>query len=183
MIENRDTVLTELESPQTGSAEAHWGARDLSTEPVDVRGRRILLVDDDKPLRDIVRLMLELEGHNVTEAVDGAEALRLFTMGVFDVVITDFEMPRMKGNELAAAIKLTAPSLPILMITASERAMRESANSVDALMHKPFTVTELHGALKKVLSARPAPAQRETVPNMERPSANFAPEPQAVLHL
>jgi CheY-like chemotaxis protein len=89
----------------------------------------------------------------------------------------------MKGNELAAAIKLAAPTLPILMITASERARREPANPVDALMNKPFIVTELHSALRKVLSMRPAPAQREAVPNVESPSANFVQEPQAVPHL
>ena len=181
MIENRIPISATLEPADR--AAAPWVRRDSSAEPIDVRGLRILLVDDEEPLRACVRLMLEFDGHHVTEATNGAEALRLFNSGVFDLVITDFEMPRMKGNELALAIKVSSPSLPILMITASERARREPENPVDALMNKPFTVTELHAALEKLLSTRSASAQSATVPSLGTPSASLVPEPQAVPHL
>lgn len=181
MIENRIPISATLEP--ANRAAAPWLGRELSAEPIDVRGRRILLVDDEEPLRACVRLMLELDGHHVTEATNGAEALDLFNMGVFDLVITDFEMPRMKGNELALAIKILAPALPILMITACERARREPENPVDALMNKPFTVIELHDALEKLLSSRPASAPAATVPCLETPIASLAPEPQPVPHL
>ena len=140
-------------------------------------------MDDEEPLRACLRIILELEGHQVTEASNGAEAMRLFTIGVFDLVITDFEMPAMKGNELAVSIKLLAPSLPILMITASARARRDAENPVDALVNKPFTVSELHCALGKLLSARPEPAQPSAVPILENPSVSFASEQQIVASL
>ncbi len=127
---------------------------ELSAEAV-VHGKRILLVDDDEPLRGFLRMMLEQDGHQVTEAGNGAEALNLFTVGEFDLVITDLEMPVMKGNELAGSIKALAPSLPILMITASESARPDTENPVDALLNKPFAVTELHCALGRLLRARP----------------------------
>jgi len=167
MIENRRPVLTGLEPPQTDDAEAPW---------VDVRGKRILLVEDEEPLRACVRMMLQLEGHQVTEASNGAEALNLFTMGHFDLVITDLEMPMMKGNRLALDIKQLAPSLPILMITGSAKARRDANNPVDALLNKPFTVTELNCALGKLLSPRPEPDQPSLVPTLVSPSVTFAPE-------
>src|SRR5436305_8650713 len=119
MIENRQTILRRFEALKTGVAGAPWIARDLGCEAVEPRGRRILLVEDEQPLRSCLRMMLELEGHQVSEAGNGAEALRIFSPGEFDVVITDFDMPVMQGNELAVRIKLLAPSLPILLVTGS----------------------------------------------------------------
>jgi two-component system cell cycle response regulator CpdR len=159
MIENRHSVLTSFEPLQTGRAEASWINPDWSAEPAEVRARRILLVEDEASIRACLRMMLEMEGHQVTEAGDGAEALKSFTIGQFDLVITDLEMPVMKGNELAVGIKLLAPSVPILMITASAMARREAENPVDALLSKPFMVNDLRCALKKLFSARPEPAQ------------------------
>jgi two-component system cell cycle response regulator CpdR len=164
MIENKHPISANFEHLDTGGAEAPWVRRDLSAEQAEVRGKRILLVEDEEPLRACMRMMLELEGHQVTEAGNGAEALNLFAIGEFDLVITDFQMPVMKGNQLAVKLKLLAPAMPILMITASARARREAENPVDALLDKPFTVTELYCALGKLLSVRPEPAQPCVVP-------------------
>jgi CheY-like chemotaxis protein len=154
MIENSYTVSTGSEAPHTDCAEAPW---------VEVRGKRILLVEDEEPLRACLRMVLELEGHQVTEASNGAEALDLFSRGHFDLVITDFEMPVMKGNMLAVNIRRLAPSMPILMITASSNARRNAENPVDALLEKPFKVTDLSCTLRSLLSARPEPPQRSVV--------------------
>ena len=97
-------------------------------------------------------MMLKFDGHSVTEASDGAEALDLFTKGQFDLVATDFEMPVMKGNELAVRIKKLAPKQPILMITAHEKELGESENPVDSILNKPFTLENLREAIAKLLS-------------------------------
>jgi CheY-like chemotaxis protein len=178
MIENRHPVSTSFEPRRTGGVEGPWVGRDLNAEPVKVRGRRILLVEDEEAVRACLRMLLELEGHQVTEASNGAEALDLFAIGQFDLVITDFEMPVMKGNELAVSIKLLAPSLPILMISASAKARREAENPVDALLDKPFTVADLRCALRKLLPVRPEPAQSSAVPTLESSSETFAQEEQ-----
>jgi len=96
--------------------------------------------------------MLELDGHTVTEAGDGAEGLDLFGKGQFDLVITDFEMPIMKGNELAVNIKKLAPAQPILMITAYGKDIGDSKNPVDAILNKPFTLDDLRCAIAKLLA-------------------------------
>ncbi len=163
MIANEHPILARFDLLETSGAEALLAGCELSTQQAVVRGKRILLVDDEEPLRASLRMMLELDGHQVTEASNGAEALNLFTIGEFDLVITDFEMPVMEGNELAAGLKLLAPSVPILMITASERARRGVENPVDALLNKPLTVSDLRRALEKLLSARPDPAQPSAV--------------------
>ncbi len=183
MIENRSAVVGTFEPLQTGDAEAAWVERDSSAEQFVTRGKRILIVEDEEPLRACVRMMLELDGYQVTEASNGAEALKLFAIGEFDLVITDFQMPVMEGNKLAVNIKLLAPSVPILMVTASGRARRDAGNPVDALLNKPFTVTELHCALGQLLSAGPEPAQSGVVPSLEISSVTFVPDEQVVAHL
>jgi len=116
------------------------------------RQRSILLVDDQKPVREAINLLLRLDEHTVTEAADGAMALELFMGGHFDLVITDFEMPNMKGNELAARIKRASPSQPILMITAYAEQLGDSDNPVDAILNKPFHLEDLRQAIAKLLA-------------------------------
>jgi DNA-binding response OmpR family regulator len=117
-----------------------------------IRGKRILLVEDEPSVRRSFRMLLEFDGHAVIEARDGAEALDLFARGQFDLVTTDFEMPVMKGNELAVRIKNLAPSQPILMITACETGFGDSENPVDSILNKPFAMDDLRGAIAKLLS-------------------------------
>jgi CheY-like chemotaxis protein len=116
-----------------------------------IRGKRILLVDDEPSVREAFRMMLELDDHTVTEANNGAEALDLFTKGQFDLVATDFEMSVMKGNELAVRIKDLAPRQPVLMITAYERELGDPENPVDSILNKPFTMDNLREAIAKLL--------------------------------
>ena len=116
-----------------------------------IRGKRILLVDDEPSVREAFRMMLKFDGHTVTEANNGAEALDLFTKGQFDLVATDFEMPVMKGNELAVRIKDLAPRQPVLMITAYERELGDPENPVDSILNKPFTMDNLREAIAKLL--------------------------------
>ena len=183
MIENRHPILTNTEPLQIDDAEASWVVRDLSPEKDHCRGKRILLVEDEEPLRVCLRMVLQLEGHQVTEASNGAEALNLFPIGDFDLVITDFQMPVMEGNKLAIKLKQLDPSLPILMVTASARVPRDAQNPVDALLNKPFTVADLHCALRELLSTRVEPTQPSVVSPLDGPSVTFAPERDPIVQL
>src|SRR5208283_3044388 len=71
--------------------------------------RHILVVDDEPLVRQTVQMLLEDDGYIVDEAGSGAEALALFEPGKFDMVFTDYFMPEMKGDQLAAAIKRRSP--------------------------------------------------------------------------
>ena len=116
--------------------------------------RRILVVDDEPFVCDAVKMMLSFDGHQVQTAGNGAEALKLFDEQKFDLVITDFEMPKMKGNELAAAIKARNPHQPVVMITAYAE-MLESAGialtGVDFVLGKPFYLENLRQAIARAV--------------------------------
>src|SRR6266576_671357 len=88
--------------------------------------RRILVVDDEPFVCDAVKMMLAFDGHDVLTANNGKEALALFEKGKFDLVITDFAMPGMKGDELAVAIKARSPGQPVVMITAYAEMLQSS---------------------------------------------------------
>jgi two-component system, NtrC family, response regulator HydG len=115
--------------------------------------RRILVVDDEPLVCDAVKMMLNFDGHIVKTAGNGKDALAMLEAGQFDLVITDFEMPAMKGDELAAAIKARAPNQPVVMITAYAEMLQASANpltGVDLIISKPFLLENLREAIAKV---------------------------------
>jgi CheY-like chemotaxis protein len=115
--------------------------------------RHILVVDDEPFVCDAVKMMLNFDGHVVETANNGQEALALFDKGKFDVVITDFAMPNMKGDELAAAIKARSPNQPVVMITAYAEMLQASGNplkGVDCVISKPFLLENLREAIAKV---------------------------------
>ena len=100
-------------------------------------------------------LMLGMDDHVVTEARNGQEALDLFTPDRFDLVITDYVMPLMKGDELARNIKRLAPSEPILMVTGSAGELDGIRGSVDAVLNKPFVFEDLRQAVAQLLCPAP----------------------------
>jgi two-component system response regulator MprA len=119
---------------------------------VRVFGKKILLVDDDPAARQSVKLLLNIDRHSVIEARNGQEALELFNQQILDLVIIDYFMPQMKGSELAENIKLAAPKLPILMVTAYLEKIVDSSSNVDAILAKPFGVEELRQVIARLLN-------------------------------
>ena len=118
------------------------------------QAKRILVVDDEAFVCDAVKMMLVFDGHKVETAHSGQEALQVFKKGRFDVVITDYSMPNMKGDELAATIKARVPDQPIVMITAYAEMLQSSVNplvGVDFVISKPFQLENLRAAITKVL--------------------------------
>ena len=114
--------------------------------------RRILVVDDEPLVCDAVKMMLNFDGHVVETATNAKEALAIFDDGKFDLVITDFEMPAMKGDEFAAAIKSRSPTQPVVRITANAEMLHASGNplpGVDFVISKPFLLESLREAIAK----------------------------------
>lgn len=111
--------------------------------------RRVLLADDDPEVLETIKTVLELDHHEVTTAANGREALERFAPGKFDVVITDYQMPEMTGDQLAVAIKRMAALQPVVMITAHAGMLPSPVPGVDALILKPFKINELREAMKR----------------------------------
>jgi CheY-like chemotaxis protein len=120
---------------------------------------RILLVDDEEPVRGFLKRGLELDGHQVATAIDGSDALERLTeeAGAFDLMLTDIRMPIMDGIALALAAKRDFPDLPILLMTGYAD-QRERAKNLEVIIEdvltKPFSLAEARAAVSRVLEAR-----------------------------
>jgi len=123
----------------------------ISMEEDKIVRKRILLVDDEGLVRELIGRLLSKDEHTVVQANNGVEAYSLFTRGQFDLVMTDFELPFMKGNELAARIKRLVPDQPILMITGHGK-RRSRDNPVDAVLNKPLGLDQLRMAMTGLFS-------------------------------
>jgi CheY-like chemotaxis protein len=116
------------------------------------RQRHLLVVDDEPLIRQSIQMMLEDDGYIVDEAGSGAEALAMFEPGKFDMIFTDYCMPEMKGDQLAAAIKKRSPKQPVVMITAFPEKLTCSdcpLGGVDSFICKPFEAQTLRKALTR----------------------------------
>ena len=120
-----------------------------------IEPRRILVVDDEPFVCDAVKMMLAFDGHEVETASSGKEALEHIEKGRYDLIITDYAMPAMKGDELAQAIKARRPDQPVVMITAYAEMLKASNNplrGVDFVISKPFLLENLRDAITKTTS-------------------------------
>jgi len=117
---------------------------------------RILVVDDFATMRRIVKnLLRELGFGNTAEADDGATALPMLKNGEFDFVVTDWNMPQMKGIELLKAIRSDdkLKDLPVLMVTAEakrEQIIEAASAGVNGYVVKPFTAETLKSKIEKI---------------------------------
>lgn len=119
----------------------------------------ILAVDDQKSMREMVRIVLESGGHQVTIAEDGVEALAIARAQSFDLVISDINMPNMNGISLVSKLKLL-PAFkftPILMLTtetSSYKKDKAKALGASGWLTKPFDPPRLTNAVTKLLGKK-----------------------------
>ena len=117
---------------------------------------RILVVDDSKVMRGVLRKMLGCDGTEVLEAHDGKHALEVLAAEPVDCVISDWNMPRMKGIDLLRQVRQDAAlaHLPFVMVTAEAMAQNVAeadAARVSAYLTKPFTAESLWTTLRGIL--------------------------------
>ena len=121
--------------------------------------QKILLVEDDAPLLDVMRYLLEAEGYEVCPAVNGKQALDLFVSSRPSLVVSDIMMPEMNGYELLEAVRVMPEGItvPFLFLSArTERSDVDRARSlgVDDYLFKPFEAPELINAVRARLDRR-----------------------------
>ena len=120
---------------------------------------RVLIAEDEDAVRRLIVRALEDEGHDISSASDGAEALELMAdeNKPFDLLLTDIKMPIMDGLALAMAAAREQPELVIMLMTGYAE-QRERAHGIDALVHdvvqKPFTVHQICVAVREALAPR-----------------------------
>ena len=122
---------------------------DPESSPLPRPGQRgvVLLADDEDAVRSIGRRFLEADGWTVLEATDGLEALQTIESfsGRIDLVITDLNMPRVTGRELAEVLSVFRPGLPVLGVTGFLSAVTQDRRL--PILPKPFTAGSLHEAV------------------------------------
>lgn len=120
---------------------------------------RVLVVDDEEDIRGISTRILEITGHEVDTAEDGAIALEMINKNEYGLVLLDVMMPNVSGLEVCRALKrdhLTR-GIPVIMFSAlgtGPRMMLEKDDQADAYLQKPFTVTGFKEMVDQVLRAK-----------------------------
>jgi two-component system, OmpR family, response regulator MprA len=131
---------------------------------------RILVVDDDRAVRESLRRSLSFNGYSVALAQDGLEALDLISSDRPDAVVLDVMMPRLDGLEVCRQLRSTGDDLPILVLTARDSVSERVAGldaGADDYLPKPFALEELLARMRALL-------RRTTPDDGDSPAMTFA---------
>jgi two-component system response regulator MprA len=138
---------------------------------------RVLVVDDDRAVRESLRRSLDFNGYDVALAGDGAEALAGIARSAPDVVIMDVMMPRLDGIEATKALRSAGNDLPILVLTARD-SVGDRVDGLDAgaddYLTKPFALEELLARLRALLRRTPAAGDRHGEEDLDAQTLTFA---------
>jgi len=119
-------------------------------------GATVLVVDDQPPMRQLLRRMLEAEGFHVEEAPDGESALRLVQAHAepFDLVLTDLSMPEIDGRQVSETLRRYRPSVAVLCMSADPDAVPyiEVSDAPVRVLRKPFTPDDLYHAVRDAIT-------------------------------
>jgi len=133
----------------------------------------VLIVDDERGMRDFLKILLEKEGHKVITANRGQKALEILKSKTIDLVVSDIRMPELSGIELLEIIKEKTPELPVIMITAfasPDDAVMAMKNGAFDYISKPFNVDEIisviRSATSKTSTKPQAPQLSESFPEI-----------------
>jgi len=124
------------------------------------RTARILVIEDEKRIRDNLQETLSLAGHSVTLAENAKRGISLFRDGIYDLVFTDLSMPEISGWELARIIKEKDPRIPVVLVTGwGVRIDKERLKDrgIDMVISKPFQVNRVLNLVVEVLNAKRKP--------------------------
>lgn len=127
------------------------------------RSTSILVAEDDRVISDVIRFNLERAGFRVTVARNGLEAWGLLQSTGFDVLVTDYQMPGMTGEEVCRALRVNLPHVRLPIIFLSARGMELNVTrmkeelGIETLLFKPFSPRELVEVIAKCLKNSVAP--------------------------
>jgi len=113
---------------------------------------KILVIDDEAAIVDIVQQALDMYGHNVETATNGREGIAKFDSDCFDLVITDICMPEIDGNGVVQHIRGSDKKyIPVIAISGTAWAVED--DSFDAILEKPFPIKTLIDSVQRFLPA------------------------------
>ena len=166
LVQAHGGVISVESKPGRGSAfriffplsgtEVHLKPDKVASAPEMQWSGTVLLVDDDKSVLEITRVMLSLLGFEVLSAEDGIEAVEVFRQHKNDIsfVLTDFDMPRMNGLETVTALRQIAPGIPVILASGySKEHVMDGTHPVrlQAFLGKPYSLQALKDAICSTL--------------------------------
>ncbi len=118
---------------------------------------RVLLVEDDRPNRELISKVLRQDGYQVLEASDGEIALEMFRAFRCNLVITDFVMPKLNGINLIEHFHRLQPRIPVILITGYLSTMCSTVlgEAVAEVLAKPFDLNVLRSTVRRLLDTTP----------------------------
>ena len=111
---------------------------------------RILVIDDNAAIRELLRFILEEEGYEVIEAADGAEGLQRYQEAPTDLVITDLQMPGMGGLELLEALRRVVPTPVLMAISGDRNALTQARRLTPHAFAKPLPLEQVLAAVRNL---------------------------------
>jgi len=118
---------------------------------------KILIVEDEKSMREVLKILLEGEGYEVMTASDGLEGIAHLDKDIFDLVVTDVKMPKVDGFEVLKRIKEISPDTIVIMITAfgtKESGIEAMKLGAYDYISKPFNIDEIRLIVKKAIEKK-----------------------------
>ncbi len=118
---------------------------------------RILIVEDETSMREVLKILLEDEGYETISASDGQDGIRRIQEDIFDIVITDIKMPRADGFEVLKKVKEISPTSIVIMITAfgtTESTIEAMKQGAYDYIHKPFKIDEIRLIVNKAFEKK-----------------------------
>jgi DNA-binding NtrC family response regulator len=125
----------------------------MNANSQNAKAGKILLIDDEAGILITLSRVLQTAGYETQTAANGRDGLAFFQRESFDLILVDRSMPEMNGEEVAAAIRHVAPSMPIILITGFPAAVRRP-ELFTAILGKPFPRAELLQSMAQALSRR-----------------------------
>ena len=127
--------------------------------------KTILCVDDNEQALSVRKFMLETRGYRVIGTLLPEDALDVFSQGGIDLVISDLNMPRMDGNELARRMKELVPEVPVLLMSGCVKAYDRAAHGDYFLPKGACSPTEMLDRVKMLLARKRGPKKSSFVPS------------------
>jgi len=166
IVKRHDGAITVRSEPGKGTTfsiyipavEASTGVVVETGQALPTGTERILLIDDEQIVANVGSAILERLGYIVTTETDSLHALKTFRLSPveFDLIITDYTMPKLTGADLSREIRLIRPDIPIILCTGfSEKITAEAAIDLGVeLVMKPFSMKQIAESVRRILRAR-----------------------------
>jgi CheY-like chemotaxis protein len=133
-------------------AQVHEESQPVVAAPEKAEALKIMVVDDDPHMRNVVSRLLAKAGHSVTQVSSGLEALAQTEQSRFDLLLTDHAMPGMTGIELAALMRGVDPNQRVILFTGYPLSPKETPSDISCLLKKPAQPDELQLAIATAMA-------------------------------